>query len=220
MWDRILVVASHPDDDVIGCGGAMPVMQAVPGCEVRTIYLSNGVGSRGEAADGEIKQRMDAMEAANDTLGAIGWEVGLFEDQRFDQYPVIELTKWVSRFIEEWRPTTVFTHSAVDINRDHQLTNEAVRTAVRPLPESSVRCLFFFEIEGSTEWGREQFRPGLFIGADIEKKEAALKCYDFEMRHHPHPRSVNSILSHCLARGAECGKPAAEAFEVGRMVFA
>jgi len=187
---------------------------------VRTVYFSNGVGSRGDVKDGEIEQRLDAMQKANAIVGVEWAEVGLFEDQKFDQYPIIELTKWVSKFIEDFKPTAVFTHSSADINRDHRCVNEAVRTACRPLPGSSISTLLFFEVLSSTEWGERPFNPTVFISSDIAKKAEALACYDFEMVAHPHPRNVNSIVHRSLEHGQNVGKLSVEGFELGRMVLA
>ena len=220
MWNRTLICAAHPDDDIIGCGGCISLISKFDNSEVRTVYFSNGVGSRGDVKDGEIEQRLEAMQKANEIVGAKGIEVGLFEDQRFDQYPIIELTKWVSRFIDDFKPTTVFTHSSADINRDHRCVNEAVRTACRPLPGSSISTLLFFEVLSSTEWGDRPFNPTVFIASDIAKKAEALKCYDFEMIAHPHPRNVNSIMHRSIEHGQSVGKLAVEGFELGRMVLA
>jgi len=219
MWNRILVVAAHPDDDILGCGGVISVFSRIESCEVRTIYLSNGVGSRDDTPDDAVEKRLDAMQKANEIVGVERAEVGLFEDQRFDQYPIIELTKWVEGFVDDFKPTTVFTHSAADLNCDHRCTHEAVVTVCRPVPGSSVKLLLFFEVASSTEWGESAFRPNVYLPVNLNAKMAALQCYTGELRNFPHSRSMTNITNKALLRGSEVGLPAREAFELGRMVL-
>jgi len=219
MWNRILIVASHPDDDILGCGGFIAASSRIDGVEIRTIYLSNGVGSRDDNPDDAVEKRLDAMQKANVIVGVERAEVGLFEDQRFDQYPIIELTKWVEGFVDDFKPTAVLTHSAADLNCDHRCTHEAVVTACRPVPESSVRILLFFEVASSTEWGEGAFKPTVYLPVNLNAKMAALRCYTGELRNYPHPRSMTNITNKALLRGSEVGLPVREAFELGRMTL-
>ncbi len=220
MWDRILCVAAHPDDDVIGMGGFLSAMSTAKETIITILYMSNGVGSRDNSIDGEVEKRMHAMDLANLIMGVDSYEVGLFEDQRFDQYPIIDLTKWVEKFVMDFKPTSVFTHSSTDLNRDHRCTHEAVITACRPLPESTIKAITCFEVASATEWGVRPFVPTLFLGGDVTKKRAALKCYSDELRPMPHPRNIDSLITMGCMRGISVGKPFAEAFELVRMVIA
>lgn len=217
MFGKTLCVAAHPDDDVLGAGATLALFSAA--YEVHTIYLSNGVGSRNEPADGEVQSRIDAMVAANRILGVKEWEVGLFEDQRFDQYPIIELTKWIEQFVRDFKPDSVLTHSPADLNHDHRLTHEAVMTACRPLPGTDITYIYSFEVPSATEWGLTAFKPNMYLLGRFDKKVEALKAYGAEIPAAPHPRSIVSMWNHAAVRGAECGKLAAEAFELQRMVL-
>jgi len=111
------------------------------------------------------------------------------------------------------------THSQADLNRDHRLTHEAVMTACRPLPGSSVQYIYSFEVPGATEWGLSAFRPNVWLQGNFKKKQEALECYKSELREHPHPRSIQGIWNRGIMRGAECGRVVAEAFELQRMVL-
>jgi len=213
----MLVVASHPDDDVLGCGAIISALSKY--VEIKTIYLSNGVGSRDDTDCNAVERRLDAMEKANEIMGVKSWEVGLFEDQRFDQYPIIELTKWVEKFVREYKPDTILTHSKADLNRDHRLTFEAVCTACRPAPSSLVKYIYSFEVPSATEWSMEWFKPNVWVMGMFNKKLEALKCYGSEVPEYPHPRSILSVTSRMQTRGAECGRVMAEAFELVRMVL-
>ena len=217
MYGKLLTICAHPDDDVLGAGAILSLLSTT--CEIHTIYLSNGVGSREATEEGEVEARLDAMVKANEIMGIKEWEVGLFEDQRFDQYPIIELTKWVEQFVHDFEPDTILTHSPADLNRDHRLTFEAVWTACRPLPESTVKQIYSFEVPSATEWGLGAFKPNVYLVGRFDKKAEAMKAYTTEMPESPHPRSVAVMWNRACVRGSECGKIVAEAFELQRMVL-
>jgi LmbE family N-acetylglucosaminyl deacetylase len=219
MYGKVLVVAAHPDDDVLGAGALLSAITCAASFEAHTVYMSNGVGSRDDTPEGAVEKRLDAMEKANKIMGIKSWEVGLFEDQRFDAYPIIELTKFVEGFIDKLKPDTVFTHSRVDLNRDHRLTFEAVMTACRPKPDSSVKYIYSFEVPSATEWGWETFKPNVYVQGRFDMKQKAMEAYGGEIPASPHPRSVVSMWNRAASRGAECGRMAAEAFELVRMVL-
>lgn len=219
MYGRILVVASHPDDDVFGVGALLSAMKDIPQFTTKAIYLGNGVGSREDTPEGAVEQRLDAMEKANKIMGVDDWEVGLFEDQRFDAYPIIELTKWVAGHVESFKPDTIFTHSKTDLNRDHRLTFEAVMTACRPLPGSLVKYIYSFEVPSATDWGWDRFSPNAYFMGRFDLKQLAMEAYPMELCEPPHPRSVVGMWNLAAKRGGECGKLAAEAFEVVRITL-
>lgn len=217
MYGKTLVVVAHPDDDVLGAGAIIPVVAEA--YEVKTIYLSNGVGSREGTEEGEVEKRLDAMEKANEILGVQSWEVGLFEDQRFDQYPIIELTKWVEQFVRDFKPDTVLTHSPADLNRDHRCTFEAAWTACRPVPGSGVKYIYSFEVPSATEWGLDTFKPNVYLMGKFDVKAKAMEAYGSEIPASPHPRSIAVMWNRACTRGSECGMIVAEAFELQRMVL-
>ena len=189
----------------------------MPQAETKTVYMSNGVGSRDDTPDGAVEKRIDAMEKANEIMGINSWEVGLFADQRFDQYPILDLTKFVEKFIVEYEPDTIFTHTRTDLNRDHRLTFEAVWTACRPRPDSTVKYFYTFEIPGGL--GCEVFKPNVYLTGRFDLKAKAMEAYGDEMPPAPHPRSILGMWNRAAARGSECGRMAAEAFELLRMVL-
>ena len=219
MYGKVLVVASHPDDDVLGAGALLSAITCATSFEVHTVYMSNGVGSRDDTPEGEVEKRLDAMEKANKIMGIKSWEVGLFEDQRFDAYPIIELTKFVEKYVNDYKPDTIFTHTPNDINRDHRLTFEAAWTACRPKPDSTVKYFYSFEVPGATEWSVERFNPNTWVFGNFQIKVEAMKAYSMELCEMPHPRSITSMWQRAGVRGSECGKMAAEAFELRRTIL-
>lgn len=225
MSNRVLVVAAHPDDEVLGCGGAIARHRA-GGDEVTTLFLADGVGSRDESSGGATDPaiRRAAGNAAAEVLGAAPPIYLDFPDNRLDTVALLDVARAIERVAAEFRPDRVYTHHCGDLNIDHRVCHQAVLTAFRPMPGQTVRAIFGFEVPSSTEWafgGRETaFQPNHFvdISSFMAAKAAALRCYEMELRPFPHPRSARMIEALAGWRGAIAGCEAAEAFTVIRQI--
>ena len=227
---KILVVAAHPDDEVLGCGATL-ARQAEQGDRVSVLFLSEGVSSRaalGESRDwsAEIAEREASARRA---AGVLGFSVEGFlrhPNLRMREGSMLALVKQVDEVIRSTAPAVVYTHHIGDLNSDHGLAAEAVVTACRPRPGLSVRSVYAFEVPSSTEWNSPAhaapFAPTRFVDvtAYLPKKIEAMRCYDYEMRSLPHPRSAEAVEALARVRGVSVGVPAAEAFVVLREVLA
>jgi LmbE family N-acetylglucosaminyl deacetylase len=226
MQRRILVVAAHPDDEVLGCGGTLAKFAAA-GSAVNVSFMSDGVTSRPADSDTHQRER-EARKAAAMRAGAIlgvqNLTFGVFPDNRMDSVALLDITREIEDLIAKIRPDTVLTHHAGDLNIDHRRVHEAVVTACRPQPGHSVRTLLSFEVPSSTEWhlggSAPAFLPNWFedITATLDRKLAALDAYEAELRDWPHPRSRKSVEYLARWRGATVGAQAAEAFMLGRQL--
>lgn len=221
----VLVVAAHPDDEVLGCGGTA-ARRAAAGDALHIGILGTGLTSRGGGQEGGAAMRAlqaDARAVAG-MLGAKSIVFGDFPDNRMDERPLLEVVKQVEAWIAEIRPEVVYTHHAGDLNVDHRVTNLAVLTATRPLPASTVRELYAFEVPSSTEWAFGQagpaFRPNVFedIASTIDVKVHCLERYSGEIRAFPHPRSGEALRAAAKRWGSVAGLSYAEAFELIRSV--
>jgi len=217
----ILVVAAHPDDEVLGCGGTMAA-HAARGDEVHIAILAQGLTSRGAASQAEFERLHAAAAQAQTILGASTLALFDFPDNRMDTVALLDVVKVVEGLIEQYRPSTVYTHFAADLNIDHRRTHEAVITACRPLPGHPVERVLCFEVPSSSEWlpasSGQPFVPNWFnsIELTLDKKLAALAAYAGEMRPFPHPRSLEAVGHLAAWRGASAGFGAAEAFVLAR----
>ena len=223
----VLVIAAHPDDEVLGCGGSMARL-AEEGAAVHVHFLADGVGARGRAAGPDakaLKARRGAALKACDILGTASVTFGDFPDNRLDTAPLLDVIKQVEARMEAVRPGLVLTHHTGDLNIDHRRVHDAVVTACRPYPSQSVRSVLFFELPSSTEWqtpgSGAPFTPNWFvdISKTLERKIEALKAYRMELRPWPHARSVEAITHLARWRGASVGVDAAEAFLLGRTII-
>lgn len=218
----ILVVAAHPDDEVLGCGGYI-ANQVRSGDEVFVAFLSDGVTSRLENLGlQEIESRRNAARLASKVLGVTDVSFGDFPDNKLDTSPLLEVIKSIEAVVERVRPQIVLTHFGGDLNIDHRIVNQAVLTACRPAPQQGVKEILFFEVPSSTEWQvpieGEVFIPNWFedMSETLELKTEALTIYEHELREWPHPRSIRAVEHLAHWRGASCGVDAAEAFVLGR----
>lgn len=221
--DRVLVVAAHPDDEVLGCGGAI-ARHCDRGDVVDIVFLADGVASRPGHDRAERARRRASADWAAQILGARPPHFANLPDQELDGIGTLAIAKIIETYSRELQPTVVYTHHHGDLNVDHRLVSNATLTAFRPLPFSLVRTIYGFEVLSSSEWRfgapGEAFHPARFV--DLEKvlprKLEALKAYAEEMRAFPHPRSYEAVKALSVLRGVQVGLCAAEAFTVYRDV--
>jgi LmbE family N-acetylglucosaminyl deacetylase len=222
MPRSILVIAAHPDDEVLGCGGTI-ARHADDGDLVQVLIVAEGVTSRNEQRDrdqaaDELTNLAQAAHKASMILGAAGLELMDLPDNRLDCLDRLDLIKLIETRIVRHQPEVVYVHHAGDVNIDHRRLHEAVVTVCRPVPGQTVRQLLSFEVASSTEWqppwSAPAFRPNWFvdISSHWERKCLALEAYASEMRPWPHARSIKSLEHMARWRGSQVGVDAAEAF--------
>ena len=222
----ILVLAAHPDDEVLGCGGTIAKFSD-QGYLVHVAFFADGVLARsGEqvSQQEELTVRYAAAQKACKILGVKSVTFGKLPDNRMDTIPLLDITRTVEGLIAEHRPEIVLTHHIGDVNIDHRCLHEAVVTACRPQHEHLVKTLLCFEVPSSTEWqlpgSAPMFAPNWFvdISGTLDRKIAALEAYSAELRNWPHPRSQKVVEHLAHWRGATIGVDAAEAFILGRQL--
>lgn len=225
MTENVLVIAAHPDDEALGCGGTMARLVA-EGKSVQVAFLADGVTARPQPDHtDELAERRDMARKACQVMGCDEPVFFDYPDNRLDTVALLDLAQSVESLIARFNPQTVITHHHGDLNVDHQRVHQAVMTACRPLPEASVRRIWCFEAQSSTEWqtpvSAHGFLPSLFvdISETLETKMKALQAYDGEMRPWPHSRAMEAVEFLARWRGASVGVDAAEAFMVARELF-
>jgi LmbE family N-acetylglucosaminyl deacetylase len=224
----VLVIAAHPDDEVLGCGATI-AKHAELGDEVHVVIMAEGATSRDEKRDrdhrcSELSELSESANMAQEILGSSSLMLHDFPDNRMDSVDLLDIVKSIELHINRVRPEIVYTHHAGDVNLDHRRIHEAVITACRPQPGHTVRTLLFFEIQSSTEWqpsgSAPVFAPNWFVdvSSTLALKMRALAAYKTEMRPWPHSRSYEAVEYLARWRGATVGCEAVEAFMVGRQI--
>lgn len=228
MSRKILVVAAHPDDEVLGCGGAI-LKHIESGDIVHTIIMAEGLTSRDCCRDvvgraDELSELHQTAKKVADFMGVEKLIMNNFPDNRMDSVTLLDVVKTIESEVDEFQPDVVYTHHAGDVNVDHRVTHDAVITACRSLPGEPVREILFFETLSSTEWqmmtADKIFQPNVYVDItkQIHKKIKVLELYSSEMREYPHPRSYEGVKILAQYRGLTVGCPYGEAFMLGRSI--
>jgi LmbE family N-acetylglucosaminyl deacetylase len=224
---NILVVAAHPDDELLGCGGTIARLSR-QGDKVYILIVGEGVSSRYERREMAGKEEFARLKKATIDVAARLGAADLFmldlPDNRLDQVPLLDIIKKIEAIGKKVSPTMVFTHHPGDLNIDHQCVFRATLTATRPTPDSPVKELYSFEIPSSTEWAFGQCGPAFQadtffdVSDSLEQKIEALKIYESEVRAFPHPRSPEALRAIAQRWGSVVGLSAAEAFKLVRRI--
>lgn len=218
--ENILVVAAHPDDELLGVGGTVRRLSD-EGKTVRAVIMAEGLTSRTatrhETGQSELlKLQEDAKRAAQE-VGYKSIDFCGLPDNRLDTEGLLDIIKIVTKYIELYDPDTIFTHYRGDLNIDHRRTCEAVLTSCRPVGKYNVKRIYAFETPSSSEWNfghTHPFFPNVYfdVSDTLEAKIRGMACYLTESAVYPHPRSPEALKALAQYRGSNVGFQLAEAF--------
>lgn len=223
----ILVVAAHPDDEILGVGGTI-ARKVAEGQKAYALILGEGQTSRWDnrnLVESSVIEKLheNTLEAAK----IIGYSKVFFEnypDNRFDSVDLLDIVKTVEQYIRMLQPDVIFVHHSGDLNIDHRIANKAVLTAARPTENCGVKEIYAFETVSSTEWNfgsREtSFYPNVYVNIEkyFDLKCKAMKSYKSELCQFPHPRSIEMLEILAKKWGSTVGKQYVEAFETIRKI--
>jgi|SRR5947208_3830264 len=213
---RVLVIAAHPDDELLGCGGTL-ALHTRAGDRVTVVIVSNGRSAN------ENGQGASQDSYARRALGKIGIEdVRLlgFPDQKLETLPLIQIITSLEKVVQDVRPKTIYCQYGGDVNRDHEVLFKATLVATRPT-EPFIEVIYAFDTASSTEWGYPRsFVPDTWvdISSTLDVKLAAMAGYESELRDYPHPRSLEALRHKAEAYRNQCCLSAAEVFMTVRRV--
>ena len=207
MSKQVLVVAAHPDDELLGIGGIIK-KHTLKGDTVRVIIMCEGESLRYAKDVGQSKATQEAAEILGvEKVYSLG-----YPDQKLDTYTLTELITPLEKISEEFKPNIILCQSACDANRDHKILFEAASIAFRPIDEW-IEEFYTFYTASSTEWGYPRnFVPDTWINiTDVLKtKIEAFECYMSEVREYPHPRSSKALENQAHFWGNQCCMDSAE----------
>ena len=227
MKRTILVIAAHPDDELLGVGGTIRKLTN-QGAECHAVIVGEGVTSRSDKrSDVDSCALMELKKDAQAASKIVGYKTIEFcelPDNRLDSMDLLDIIKVIMPYIEKYRPETIFTHHHGDLNIDHRIVCEAVLTACRPIGHYFVERIYAFETPSSTEWNyiyEKPFTPNVYFDVTdtIDTKIEGMKCYRSESARYPHPRSAEALKALAEYRGSNVGVEMAEAFICMREVI-
>lgn len=214
---RVLVIAAHPDDELLGCGGTVALHTDL-GDTVTSVIACEGESHR--YGPGGVGQETHVRLAATD-LGVEDVRLLRFPDQRLDTLALTELITPLEAVVTEVRPHVVYCQFGGDINVDHQVLFKATQVATRPTA-GSIEAIYAFDTASSTEWAYPRsFVPDTWvdISATLSRKLQAMARYESEIRDYPHPRSLEALENRAKAWGNANCLSAAEVFMTIRRVI-
>jgi LmbE family N-acetylglucosaminyl deacetylase len=221
---RVLIIAAHPDDEILGCGGLIAKYQP-QGVRFKIVFIGEGSTCRFndpscEAGIAAIEQRNESAVRAIDLLKVDDIEFNDLPCGRLDQVPIISINKIIEEAISSFCPDTVFTHSAYDANSDHKIVFNATIMATRPVTNNHVCRLMSYEVLSTSEWSfTNTFMPNYFeelSEGELNLKWQALALYESEVKKYPFPRSNEGIRALAMMRGMQAGFSYAEAYQLIR----
>jgi N-acetylglucosamine malate deacetylase 1 len=216
------VVAAHPDDEALGCGATI-ARHVSEGDHVHVLFIADGESSREGYSALDLTARGQCIELAQKALSLESvHQLGL-PDNRLDTLPLIDVIRPIEALVSKLEPEIVYTHHSGDLNIDHRITHQAIMTACRPVPQTSIKQIYAFEVASSTEWnsaGSDPFLPQYYVDVTnyFEVKLDALDAYRDEMRCSPHSRSIDHVKAMAVNRGHCVGVELAEAFMLLRCI--
>ena len=216
---KVLVIAPHMDDEVLGCGGTI-IRHVDSGDQVTVCIVANRAYDHKYELN-LIEQEKDCCKKAKQVLSYQNLIFLDLPDEQLDQSQ-IDIIIPLEKVVTECKPDIVYTCHRGDLNQDHRAVFEAVRVVCRPNAKHVVSTLRAFEVPSSTdqvaatsEW---PFLPNYYVNLKetLERKVRAMACYSKESKPFPHPRSAEGLRVYAQKRGMEVGVEAAEAFVVLR----
>lgn len=221
---NILVFAPHPDDEVLGVGGTM-AREIAAGNRVYVCIVTRGkppIYFDNEQTRNLPHSLYHEIKAAHDLLGIEKTYFLQFPAVMLETVPRYEMNKAIMDVIQEVEPDVVYIPHFGDMQKDHEITAESVMVAVRPRGKHLVRAVYAYETLSETEWNvphsRNAFIPNTFVNIDgfLEKKLAAMNCFQSQLSAFPEPRSLEAVEALAKLRGSTAGFKAAEAFALIR----
>jgi LmbE family N-acetylglucosaminyl deacetylase len=217
MRNIVLVIAAHPDDELLGCGGTV-AQHITNGDHVTSIVVCEGDSLRYRDANEDHQSQI--FKAAK-ILGVKDVRSFQFPDQKLETVLLTDLISPILAVVRDIRPNIVYCQYGGDVNRDHKILFEAALVATRPT-EEFIEVVYAFDTVSSTEWAYPRsFVPDTFIDISktLNQKIEAMAAYESELRAYPHPRSLQALKNKAYLVGNQCCMASAEAFMTIRRIY-
>jgi LmbE family N-acetylglucosaminyl deacetylase len=221
MTRRVLIVAPHPDDEVLGVGGTI-ARHVAEGAEVHVAIVTKGYAPDFDA--GHVEQVRREAKEAHALLGTAGLHFLDLPAAALDTVPHREINARLGAVVSRVIPEVLYIPFNGDLHRDHLETFLSILVAARPNRSQAPRTIYAYETLSETNWGASYLMPGFApnvfndITDHLETKIRAMEVYQSQIKPFPNERSVESLRALAALRGSTVGVRAAEAFVLIRQV--
>jgi LmbE family N-acetylglucosaminyl deacetylase len=219
---KTIVVAPHPDDEVLGAGGTL-LRRKFEGAKVAWLIVTTATNQAGWSSE-QIKKRDNEIESIRKLFGFDSvFQLNLPTTQ-LDTVPMGELISAISEVFKTFEPDEVFVPHSSDVHTDHRIVFDAVVSCTKWFRHPSIKRVLAYETLSETDFASgtsQSFQPNIFVNIEpyLATKLRAMNIYKTEMGDFPFPRSNEAIQALAILRGAASGFEAAEAFELLRERF-
>jgi LmbE family N-acetylglucosaminyl deacetylase len=223
MKNKILVIAPHADDEIIGCGATM-AKHIANADDVYVIIATNANKGAPELFDEKTinKVRSEALEA-HGFLGVKKTFFLNFPAPALNAFPEYKISMEISKIINKIKPDILYLPHPGDLHQDHKAIYRASLVAVRPQGVYCVKEIYCYETLSETEWAPYQekpFVPNVFndVSAFFDQKLESMRFFKSQIKEFPHTRSLETFEALARYRGATVGVKRAESFMVERII--
>jgi LmbE family N-acetylglucosaminyl deacetylase len=219
MSIRTLIIAPHPDDEILGCGGTL-LRRKNEGAQLGWL-IATGISEQAGWDPERVRQRDTEIAEVS---GLIGFDHVFnlrLPTTRLDELPMQELVAQFSAVFKAFQPEEVLVPHSSDVHTDHRVVFDVATACTKWFRYPSVRRVLAYETLSETDFalpGGPAFQPNFFVDISqyLERKLAAMSIYKSELGEFPFPRSIESLRALAAVRGAASGFRAAEAFQLLR----
>jgi LmbE family N-acetylglucosaminyl deacetylase len=216
MNKNIVVVAPHPDDETIGCGGTI-LRHIAEADEVHWLIMTSMYEDLGFSRERmEIRDR--EIQSVAQLYGFASVNKLGFPTTKLDTLPFGTIVQKIDEVFKSIQPETVYVPYRGDVHTDHKICFDAAVSSTKWFRQQTIKRVLAYETISETEFGinpdNNGFRPNVFVNIEnyLEKKLEILKEYAGEIGQFPFPRSEQAIRALAMLRGSASGTSAAEAF--------
>ncbi len=220
MAEPVLVIAPHPDDEILGVGGTI-AKHAAAGNQVHVLTVSGHMPPL--YAEEHYRRTLEEAGKAHAVVGAASSRFLDIPATMLGDVPVHVLNGRIAEVIREIAPAIVLVPYP-DRHVDHRIVFESAMVGTRPVGVGAgIRLVAAYETLSETHWNAPHIEPNFTpnwisdISATLETKLAALRCYESQVQAFPGPRSLEAVAALATFRGTQAGFAAGEAFQVVRM---
>jgi len=214
---KILVIAPHPDDETIGCGGTL-LRHRDNGDEISCVIVTK-LKTNAQWTKQAVVAKENEIEKVKKIYQFKSFDRFDFVPTELDKMPFNSLVSKISNLFDKLKPEVIYIPNINDVHTDHQIVSKAVMSSSKWFRSHSIRKIKMYETLSETNFNfseNNDFNPNVFVEITkyLEKKIEICKCYATEFRKHPFPRSEESIRSLAKLRGSQSGFEAAESFKL------
>ncbi len=215
---KILVIAPHPDDETLGCGGTI-LKHKDNNDEVNCVFVTS-IGKKSK----EYKKRNSEIKKVNSYYSFNNLILGKFEPSKLDQYKKKKIIDFISSIVEKLKPEIIYVPFREDAHSDHRIVYDCVSPVFKTFRYPSVKSIRIYETLSETNFknniSKENFEPNLWIDISkyLKQKIEIMKIYKSEIKKHPFPRSEKSIKALAILRGSYSGHKFSEAFKIVKQI--